>query len=70
MRKALARGLVIIIEASLFVLAELIMKRSKRNESFSGLHRVHCGRPGAGHASHSWQLVRREHRHTHGRFIS
>jgi hypothetical protein len=68
MRRALAKGLVIIVEASLFVLAELIRKRRKRNGNSAGLHRAHCGRLGAGHSNHSWHLVRREHKH--GRSIS
>ena len=56
MRKLLARGLVIIIEASLFMLADLITKRRKGN----GLHRgrpddnLRCHPIGAGYSQHSW----------------
>ncbi|MGB6064449.1 MAG: hypothetical protein WBG50_06550 [Desulfomonilaceae bacterium] len=68
MRKLFAKGLVIIIDAALLVLADLIMKGSKRNGNFHGLHRDHRGRPaGAGHSLH----IRRAMRHVHrrGRFI-
>ncbi|MGO9566596.1 MAG: hypothetical protein ACLP5H_03545 [Desulfomonilaceae bacterium] len=66
MRKFLAKGLVIIIEAGLLVLADLIMKRSKRNGNFPGLHRGYSGGdavalryPRAAHSSHAWRgLIR------------
>ncbi len=65
MRKALTMALAIIIEASLFMLAELIMKGSKRNGSLSGLHRGDFGRPdglrGASHSLHAWRGVRDEY---------
>jgi hypothetical protein len=62
MRKLLAKGLVIIIEASLFMLAELITKRREGN----GLHRDRWSRTapslrGAGHSGNSW-LVRSHRR--------
>ena len=72
MRKLFAKGLIIIIDAALLVLADLIMKGSKRNGNFHGLHRDHRGRAaddlrGAGHSLH----IRRAMRHVHrrGRFI-
>ena len=72
MRKLLAKGLIIVIEASLFVLAELIVKKSKRNGDFRGPYRGYFGRPDAlrraGHSLHSWRGMRRGH--TYGRFIS
>ncbi len=72
MRKLLARGLVIVIEVSLYALAELIMKRSKTNGNYHGLHRGYFGRSdgirGAGHSLHAWRLVRPAHGRR--RFIS
>ena len=68
MRKALTMSLAIIVEASLHVLADLIMKRSKRNGNFHGLHRGYSGAdavalryPGAGRPLHSWRGVRDKH---------
>ncbi len=64
MRKALTMSLAIIVEASLHVLADLIMKRSKRNGNFHGPHRGHSGGdavalryPGAAHSVHAWRGV-------------
>ena len=64
MRKALTMSLAIILEASLFVLADLITKRSKRNGNFHGLHRgyprgdaVALRYPGAAHSVHAWRLL-------------
>ncbi len=61
MRKALTMGLAIIMEASLYVLAELITRRRDRNGSLSGLHRGDFGRPdglrGVAHSVHAWRGV-------------
>ena len=72
MRKLLAKGLVIIIDAGLLVLADLIMKRSKRNGNFHGLHRGRCGRPaddlrGSGHSLHPWPGLIRVPKHGHSK---
>ncbi len=68
MRKALKMTLAIIIEASLFVLAELITRRRERNGNSDGLDRVHSGclaadlraQPfGGAHSVHAWrELIR------------
>ncbi len=70
MRKLLAKGLVIIIDAGLLVLADLIMKGSKRNGNFHGLHRGCSGGdavalryPRATHSRHAWRGLRRVPRH-------
>ena len=72
MRKALTMSLAIIIEASLFVLADLITRRRWRNGNFDGLDRVHFGRPaddlraqpiGAAHSSHAWRRLIRVPKH-------
>jgi len=72
MRKALTMSLAIIIEASLFVLADLIARRRRRNGSFTGLHRGFFGRfdglRGADQSLHSWGDMRRAR--TYRRFIS
>ena len=72
MKRLLARSLAIIIEASLFVLADVIMTRSKNNGNFHGLHRGYFGRShglrGVGHSLHAWRDM--SHRRRHGRFIS
>ncbi len=68
MRKALTMSLAIIIEASLFVLADLITKRRRRNGKSVGLDRAHFGclatdlgaQPiGAAHSVHVRRGVRR-----------
>ncbi len=70
MRKALTMSLAIIIEASLYVLAELITKRSKRNGNFHGLHRGYSGGdavalryPGAANSVHAWRGLIHEPKH-------
>jgi hypothetical protein len=72
MRKALTMSLAIIIEASLFVLADLITRRGRRNGDFDGLDRAHFGRLaddlraqsiGADHSSHVWRGVIRVPKH-------
>jgi hypothetical protein len=75
MRKALTMSLAIIIEASLYVLADLITKRRRRNGNIHGLHRGHSGGdavalryPGAAHSSHAWRSVIRVPKH--GRYKS
>ncbi len=77
MRKALTMGLAIIIEASLFVLADLITRRGRRNGNFDGLDRAHFGRPahdlldqpiGAHHSSHAWRGVIRVPKHGRSKF--
>ena len=64
MRKALTMSLVILIEASLYVLADLITMRRRRNGNSNGLDRAHSGRLaadlraqsiGATHSSHAWR---------------
>jgi hypothetical protein len=69
MRKALTLSLAIIIEASLFVLADLITRRGNRNGNFHGLHRgysrddaVALRYPGAAHSVHAWRGMRHVHR--------
>ncbi len=75
MRKALTMGLAIIIEASLFVLADLITRRRRRNGNSDGLHHGYSGGPavalrypGAAHSVHAWRGLIRVPRH--GRSIS
>ncbi len=72
MRKVLTMGLVIIIEASLFVLADLITRRGRRNGNFDGLDRARSGgfapdlraqSIGADHSSHAWRGLIRVPRH-------
>ncbi len=72
MRKALTMTLAIIIEASLFVLADLITKRRKRNGDFDGLDCDHSGylaadlraqSIGADHSSHAWRGLIRVPKH-------
>ncbi len=72
MRKALAMSLAIIIEASLFVLADLIKRRRSRNGNSNGLARAHFGRPaddlraqpiGDAHSSHVWRGLIRVPKH-------
>ncbi len=70
MRKALTMSLAIIIEASLFVLADLITRRRMRNGNFHGLHRGYSGGdavalryPGAGHSLHARRGVIRVPKH-------
>ena len=72
MRKALTMSLAIIIEASLFVLADLITRRRRRNGNSNGLDRGHSGclaaelraQPiGAAHSLHPWRGMRHAHRH-------
>ncbi len=67
-------SLAIIIEASLFVLADLITRRRRRNGNSNGLHHGYSGGdavalryPGAARSLHSWRGVRRVRKH--GRFI-
>ncbi len=72
MRKALTLSLAIIIEASLFVLADLITRRRRRNGNSDGLDRAHFGRLaadlraqpiGADHSSHAWRGLIRVPKH-------
>ncbi len=70
MRKALTMSLAIIIEASLFVLAELITRRRWRNGNSDGLHSGHSGGdavalryPGAANSVHAWRGVIRGPKH-------
>ena len=72
MRKALTMSLAIIIEASLFVLADLISRRRRRNGKSDGLHRGHSGclaadlraqSIGADHPRHAWRGLIRVPKH-------
>ena len=72
MRKALTMSLAIMIEASLYVLAELITKRRRRDGNSVGLDLAHFGRPaadlraqpfGAYHSRHAWRGVIRIPKH-------
>ncbi len=77
MRRALTMTLAIIIEASLFVLADLITRRRRRDGNFEGLDRTHFGRPagalldqpiGADHSRHAWRGLIRVPRHGRSKF--
>lgn len=75
MRKALAKGLFVLIEAGIEALAERIKKGRKKHGNPDGLYRGRSGGPvddlgaaGSPHANHPWRHVRRV-RH-HGRSIS
>ena len=72
MRKALTMSLAIIIEASLFVLADLITRRRTRDGNSVGLDRARSGgfapdlhdQPiGANHSSHAWRGLIRVPKH-------
>jgi len=72
MRKALKMSLAIIIEASLFVLVDLITRGRRRNGNSNGLDRAHFGRPadglldepfGAAYSSHAWRGLIRVPKH-------
>ncbi|AFM28223.1 hypothetical protein Desti_5644 (plasmid) [Desulfomonile tiedjei DSM 6799] len=70
MKKALAKGLFVLIEAGIEMLAERIKKGRKKHGNPDGLYRGHSGGPahdmgaaGSPHPNHPWRHVSRVRHH-------